>query len=461
MKKFSTLALAALLATTAGSMVTAAPAAAQKGKKDDKAAAPGFKLSKPVLAVASSAQTALRAASASIQAAQGAADPAAKQTALATAQTNLATAEPIVGQVETAASTDDDKYIAAALRYDLENSKLALTQATNPNAPLNEAALARPLDMLIAATSTPAADRPKYLYRRAVLAFNGGQYPVAVDYFTKAKQAGYADPNLDILISKAKLQGGNPTEGLADLDATLKAQEAAGKKPTEEYYRFAIARANTLKNAALTQSLLQRYIVAYPTAKNWREVLFTYGLQRDSAVTLDAGQKLDVFRLMRLTNSLADQYDYEEYGQLAYTRGLPTESQSVIKAGLAAGKIPAGGKFAVYMPTDTATAIRTEGPLESLEAKAKAGKDGKLAAQTADAYFGDGNYAKAIELYSLALAKGGIAADEVNLHLGMAQLRSGDKAAATASFDKVQGQPRAGIASFWKTAAANGGATAG
>ncbi|WP_447410824.1 hypothetical protein, partial [Clostridium perfringens] len=74
---------------------------------------PQFKLSKPVLAVAAQAQTAIQ-------------------------QRNVAEAEPLVAQIETAATTDDDKYIAAALRYDLENTKLVVAQQANPNAPVNE-----------------------------------------------------------------------------------------------------------------------------------------------------------------------------------------------------------------------------------------------------------------------------------------------------------------------------------
>ena len=50
--------------------------------------------------------------------------------------------------------------------------------------------------------------------------------------------------------------------------------------------------------------------------------------------------------------------------------------------------------------------------------------------------------------------------DEVNTHLGIAQERSGDNAAASASFDKVQGQPRAGIAQLWKASIAAGTPTA-
>ena len=365
MKKFSTLAMAVLLATSAGGLTLAAPAYA----KDDKA--PGFKMSKPVLAIASKAQDAIHAK-------------------------DIPTAESLVGQVEAAATTDDDKYIAAALRYDLENTKLVIAQTANPKAPLDETALAKPLDALIAAKSTPEADRGKFIYRRGLLAYNGGQYPTAIDYFNRAKAAGYSDPQLDLLISKAKLAGADSPGGLADLDATLRKQEAAGEKPSEEFYRYAIANANKQKNGPLTLSLLARYVAAYPTQKNWRQVIQTYGFQKDSAIQLDAQQKIDLFRLLRQTNSLADQFDYEEYASLAYSRGLPTEAQSVIKEGQASGKVPATSTTAKGLLTDSAAAIRSEGSLTGSEAKAKASSDGKLAAQTGDAYLGQGDNAKAI-----------------------------------------------------------------
>ena len=135
MKILSKLAVAALLTTSVAGLTVAMPAAAAAKKEEDKG---GLKLSKPVAAIAKSAQDAIAAK-------------------------NFAAAEPILGQIDAAATTDDDKYVAAALRYDLENQKLAAAQAANPKAPLDQTALAKPLDMLIAAKNTPPADRAKYL----------------------------------------------------------------------------------------------------------------------------------------------------------------------------------------------------------------------------------------------------------------------------------------------------------
>jgi hypothetical protein len=425
MKTLSKLALAAVLATGVSGIALTAPAAA-KDKKEQAAQGPQFKLSKPVLAVAGQAQTAIQ-------------------------QRNVAAAEPLVAQIEAAATTDDDKYIAAALRYDLENTKLVVAQQANPNAPLDETVLAKPLDALIAAKSTPAADRGKYLFRRGALAANGGQAQVAVQYFTQAKAAGYTSPDLDLQLAKLKVQSGDVAGGLTDLSSVIDAQKAAGQTPPEAYYRYAIATANGKGMRAQTVDWMKKYLVAYPTPKVWRDVILQYAFAQNAPVKADKLQQIDLFRLMRASNSLVDQAAYEEYAQAVYDRGNPYEAAAVLKEGMASGKIPATSTFSKRLLGDANTAIKNEGSLATSEKQAAASKDGKLSAQTADAYLGQGNYAKAIELYRQALSKGGVDKDEVNTHLGIALARSGDKAGAQTAFAAVTTEPRAGIASLWTT----------
>ena len=421
MKTISKLALAAVLATGVSGMALSVPAMAKDKKAE---AAPGLKLSPDVLKAAQVAQPAILAK-------------------------DFATAEPALAQVDAAAKTDDDKYIGAALRYDFEQQKLAAAQAANPNAPINETVLAGPLDVLIANPSTPADMRGRYTSRRGALAFNGKQYPIAIQYFQKAKALGYTNEDLDLQIVKAKMESGDVKSGLADLDAAVTAQTAAGKKAPEDYYRYAISKGNAAKLKPETFGWLQKYAVAYPSAKTWRDVIVTFGLQQNGVVTLDETQKIDLFRLMRQTKSLADQNDYLEYADSVNRRGLPSEAQAVLKEGMAAGKIPATNTMAKTLLADTGTAIRNDGPLSGLEKKAASNADGKLAAGTADAYLGQDNYATAIELYRLALSKGGVNADDVNLHLGIAQAKSGDKAGAAASFGAVKTTPRLETAQLW------------
>ncbi|MBM6574832.1 hypothetical protein KCP91_00480 [Microvirga sp. SRT01] len=417
MKTISKLALVLALTGVSGLSLTVPASAA---KKEEKA---GPKYSPEVMKAAQVAQPAIAAK-------------------------DFATAETALGQVDAAVKTDDDKYLAAALRYDMENQKLVQQQTANPNAPLNETALAGPLDALIANPQTPAADKAKYAYRRGALAYNGKQYPVALQYFAQAKQLGYTDPNLNLQITQAKVSSGDVAGGLADLQESIKAQVAAGQKPPEDYFRYGIARANQAK-LPTTGDWLRSYVTAYPTAKNWRDVIVTYGLSGNSIAKLTDPQKIDLFRLMRQTKSLADQNDYLEYADDVQRRGLPNEAQTVLKEGMANGKIPAGNTQAKDLLAAATTSIKADGPIAPQEKRATAAADGKIAVATADGYLGLENYTKAAELYRLALTKGGVDADEVNTRLGIALVRGGDREGAKAAFGAVKGAPRTGIAQLW------------
>ncbi len=96
---------------------------------------------------------------------------------------------------------------------------------------------------------------------------------------------------------------------------------------------------------------------------------------------------------------------------------------------------------------------KASGDRASLEASAKtalAGAAANPAVATADAFYSYGDFARATELYRAALTKSGADAGLINLHLGMALARQGDKAGATAALNAVTG-PRAETAKYWLT----------
>ena len=423
MKLFHTLALATALATGTLGVALVAPAAAKDKPAPAKS---GLKLSPAIVKLAKPAQDAVVA-------------------------NNPAVSEPLVAQIEAAAATDDDRYVAGVLRYGLESQKTRAAQQANPRAAVDESGQARALDGLIANPKTPDTDRPKYVARRGEIAYAARQYAPAIQYFTQARQLGFTDENLDLMIVKAKIEGGDVAGGTSELERIVAASQAKGTKAPIEYYRYAIGRANKAHLAAQTVAWMNRYAAAYSTGQTWYEVLATYGFQQDSTAKLDNQQKIDLFRLMRASGGLADQYFYIEYAQKAQNAGLPLEARAVLQEGLANGKIPAGNAEAKAMQVELTRAIAAEGSLTSLEAKANAGANGSLAGQTGDAYLSTGNYAKAAALYRTALTKGGVDANTINTRLGIALARAGDKAGALEAFGKVQGSPRGDIASFWST----------
>lgn len=413
MKSFSTAVLAAALVT---GTVAAAPAVAAKKEEN----ANQLKPSPDVLKAAQAAQAALTA-------------------------NDVATAEPAVAQAEAAAKNEDDKYIAAALRLTLENKKI---QAAGANADATR--LAAPLDVLINNPRTPATERPAFAFERGLISYRSKEYKVAVTYFEKARELGYNDPRLATQLVMAKVGAGDTAGGMGELDKIITQTEASGQKADEQLYRFALSRTIQAKDGAATLTWMRRYLTAYPTAKNWRDMIKIYGLQQGSFITPSKAQSLDLYRLMRATNSLADQYDYETYAITANQLGLPWEAKTVITEGRAKGKVPTTGNSAQLLATAN-TRIAAEGSLAALETKSKAAADGKLASQTGDAQLGSGAYAKAADLYRVALQKGGVNTAEINTRLGIALAMSGDTAGAKAAFGQVQGSPSAEIAALWST----------
>lgn len=421
MKTISKVALAAALLSGASGIVVA-PARAKD--KKDAAEAPAFKFSSPEVL------TAIQAAKPAVEA------------------KNPAVAEPLVAQVEALVKNDDDRYVAAALRSDLEQQKIAA--ATGAGTQVNRTRLINAYNVLLTSPKTLPANRAEIAMTLGIMYFNAKQFAQAVTYFTQAQQLGSTEPNLTANLVKAKMAAGDTAGSIGDLNKLIDSQVQQKGKADEELYRFALSRTIQAKDAPGTLSWMRRYLVAYPTAKNWRDMIKIYGLQQGSFITPSKTQVLDLYRLMRVTGALADQYDYENYALTASQVGLPWETKTVLTEGRSKGKVPAAGNSATMLSTANAR-IAAEGSLAPLEAKSKAAADGKLALQTGDAQLGAGNYAKAADLYRVSLQKGGVDASVVNTRLGIALTMGGDKAAAKTAFAAVTGTPSADIAALWTT----------
>jgi hypothetical protein len=420
MIRISKAAFAALLLAGVSTVATA-PAVA-KDKKDKQQ--PQMKLSDAFRKAAAPAQTALASGD------------------LATADTNITAAEA-------AASSDDEKYIAAELRLQLL-AKQNASAGTDPAAVARaNAALKAPLDSLLSNPKTPTDQRGKLAKARGDIAFGEKDYANAIKYYTAAQQAGVSDNDLELALAQSKVKSGDVAGGIAGMDQVVKSYEAKGQKAPEDFYKYAVGNLYKTNDRTTTLDWVKRWLAAYPTSANWRNAIFVFGFQGPTAAQLDKTDKVDLYRLMSATGALADRGDYLEYAQYTLDLGLPEEAKTVIAKGKAAGKLPAGDTTVAAISKAADRAIASEGSLSSLATKAASSPKGDLAQQTGDAYLGQGNYAKAIELYKLALQKGVTKTEATNMHLGIAEAMSGDNAAAQAPFQAVQSEPAKDVASLW------------
>jgi tetratricopeptide (TPR) repeat protein len=415
MKSVSKAVLAAAFVMSAPALLAASPALAQKKKEE--AAGPQIKVGEP------------------FRKAAGEIEPLLKAKDWAGAQSKLA-------GLDSLAQNDGEKYYAAAFRLQVASGLSDIPGTMTA------------IDALLVNPNTPPADIGRYSFFRGNYAYQQKKYAEALAHLTKARQLGYApsDANLDLRIAQVQLDGGQIPAGVTSIDAAIKAEEAAGRKAPESWYKVVVSKLYTSGDKAGATTWLNRQIAAYPGPDAWRSSLLIYLEQlQDKGVTLDPDQRLDVLRLMRASKAMGGESDYFQYADVAQRRGLPGEVKSVIDEGRANGKVTKTNASINQLYTTASAQEKAEVPLANEEKRAAGAAKGDVAMQTGDAYLGTRNYPKAVELYRLALQKGSVDANVVNTRLGIALALSGQKAEAKTAFGAVTGSPRGEIAKFWTT----------
>ena len=352
----------------------------------------------------------------------------------AAVKANAADALAKIQALDAVAKGPDEKYAAAALR-------LTLGQMTKDTKLQYEGVVG-----MIASGSAAPSDAARLNFAAGQLAYQAGTFDQAKIYLADAARLGINDVSAQLLLAEANFKTNTIADGLAALQAAIDFEKAAGRTAPVEWYGRAAGVAYKAKLTAETAKWTRAQVAAYPTAENWRSALVIF---RDGS-KLDNQAMLDVFRLMHDTKALAGERDFFEYASLATLSALPGEAKSVIEEGFASGAVSKSSRAVNERLTDANAKITADrASVVSDEKRAPSAADGRLAANTGSAYLAYGNNAKAIELFRLALQKGGADVDVVNTRLGIALARSGQKDAARQAFQSVTGATRKDIANFW------------
>lgn len=409
MKMVSKLAVAAALSV--GLMTT--PALAQKKKKDEQAQGqPPLKVSEAFRKPAAAAETALKAQD------------------WPTAERELAAAEAV-------AANEDEKFYAALMRLPIEIHK-----QSRPG-------IITAVDVLLANPRTPPANLGIYNFYRGQATFQSleaGKRAPAAPFLIKAREQGYDDVDIPVMLAQIYDETGRRPEGVVEMGKAIDSVKAKGQKPAEGWYKWATSRVAASGDRAATAQWQMRYLRDYPTVPNWRIIIINYrnALPREN---VEKFARINLYRLLRGTGALADTNDYFEYAQSAQLAGLPWEAIAVIDEGRKSGKIPTTEADFNRIYAASKTAVTNEGSLENI---AKAAKNGKEFSAIGDAYLASGNFARALEMYDVALTKGDASANQVNLHRGVALVNLNRKDEAKTAFGAVTGAGAlTDIAKFW------------
>ena len=415
MRFITPVSLALALALTGGAV--SAPALA--AKKEDKKAGPKLNLSPDVIK--------------SLQAAQQASD---KQ--------DFAAAKAALADADSKAKSNDDKYQIGAI-------KLNTSIASKDSALQTEA-----LNQMLDSGLTPPEQAGQFNAVAADQALQAKNYDLAIQRAEAALAAGYKAEAVNPTMAQAYFGKAGTTntaaepargytvKGLAALKAGADAMKAAGQEVPAQWYQIGVGRAEAAKLPDVTEWAKMAY-EAQPSGENLRTLVRLF--QRANP-TISNRENLDVLRLLGAADGLVIAADFTEYAEMASKTGIYGEVKSVIDKGRSKGVLNASQGADLYQPA-VARIAGDKGSLGAAEADAQKAATGKIAAATADAYLGYGDYAKAIAMFELAKQKGGVDADEVNTRLGIAKTLSGDMAGAKAAFSAVQGGARKQIAGLW------------
>jgi hypothetical protein len=146
--------------------------------------------------------------------------------------------------------------------------------------------------------------------------------------------------------------------------------------------------------------------------------------------------------------------DFMEMAQLALQAGSPAEAKTVVDKGFASGALGSGAEAERHKRlrdlVDRRLAEDQAGRVES-EKAALAAKDGNALVEFGLNLVHAGQSAKGLGLIQQGIGKGGLKRpDDAKLHLGVAQMVSGDTAKALATFKTVGGSDgTADLARLW------------
>ena len=339
------------------------------------------------------------------------------------------------------AQTDDDRYVIGQLAVNIG-------QKANDNALLNEG-----VDMMLATNKASPTQLPQLYMAQGRFAYQAKDYRKAQTAFQAAQQAGSKDDQLTPLLVSSMQFNGDTLNALKTLNAAIDANAAANQPTPAEWYQRGLAigygaKASPADMPAIleqTSAVTRKWVAAYPTKSNWHDAVITYISQAKAPTDV----QIDSFRLLRAAGALAGDADYREYATNVYLR-YPNEAKSVLEEGASKGIVNLSGKndASEVLGIVKAKVAADQASLAAADKSARAAAKGTSALSTADALVGYGQYAKAIDLYKVALQKGGVDADTVNLRMGWAMALSGDAAGAKQQFATVNGI-RKPLADFW------------
>ena len=279
------------------------------------------------------------------------------------------------------------------------------------------------------------AERLQVFEALASTAYRAKEYAKSADWAARYFQEGGSDSQLRNLQVNAHYLGGDFAGVVRDLEQKVQAAEQAIPAIDEQTLRLLASSYSQLGDDNGYVSTLEKLVLHHPKKEYWADLLARVPRKTGFADRL----ALDVHRLQFATDTLNDTAQYVEMVQLCLQAGLPGEAKKVVDAGYGAGKLGVGAEAERHRRLRDLTVKQVAEDERSLNADV-IGRNADALVATGNALVASGRVDKGIELFELAISKGGLKRPEdARLHLGLAYLNAGNKPKAVATFKSVKG----------------------
>jgi tetratricopeptide (TPR) repeat protein len=266
-------------------------------------------------------------------------------------------------------------------------------------------------------------------------------YEKAIEFGNRAIKGGFADEELRTLVGQAYYLKGDWKGTLHYEEGVVDNLIKEGRTPKSEALQLILSACVKLNDQPCETRALERVVTYYPKPDYWYQLLFTLRQQTSG----NDANTLQTYRLMSEVDVLKNPEDYTEMAQLALEAGSPGEAQRILEKGIAKGVFTdqrAKQKNERLLENAKKAAATDQAGLQRIAKEAETAPTGAKNVGLGLAYFGYGQYDKAVEAISKGISKGGLRNEgEARLLLGIAQLKAGHKEDATKTFHAVKGDP--------------------
>jgi hypothetical protein len=347
---------------------------------------------------------------------------------------NLMAAHNFAAAQAQVAIADRQKNKTANEQFVIQEMRGAIAQASG-----DTATASRVFADLINSGRLAGAQLTQMLMAETSLSYQSKDYPGTLSWAAKYFKSGGKEPSIRTLVIQAYYLQNDYANAAKAQQAQINEEIAARKVPPEDQLQLLAACQKQINDSAGLQKTMTQLVVYYPKPSYWADLI--YAVQTNPSFSDRLELDLDRFKLH--VGTLTAESDFMQMAQLALGENDPGGAMGVIAE---ANDLHAFGAPAQAAREQRLTVLATKMADATKAGLDKAEKDlASSPATSSEQMFDLGQnfasfkqYDKGVAMMQAAIAKGDLRRPELaQLRVGEALVDAGEKAPATAAFEKV------------------------